>query len=664
MTRYISTSMKMPGLWLALLMSFATLLTPAWAEAGIEAPPLVLKDTPFSVTVSRDDPAATEPLWLQLDGKRYPLAFADGVASLDELTSRAESVSLTLVNEAGDTLAEADSVGIAAWLSVVPALTAIVLALVFRQVILALFIAICAGGWLSYGLSGGKLLQSVLDSVNVHVLNAASDSEHMSIVLFCLLIGGMVGIISRNGGTVGIANHITRFVRGRRSAQTTTGLLGTAIFFDDYANALIVGNTMRNITDKLRISREKLAYIVDSTAAPVSAILLVTTWIGFQVGLIDEAIGQIDGFDGSAYGVFLDAISYSFYPILALLFVFMISLSGRDFGPMLKAEVKAVQRRSDAADELTDMEAIAEEASIDAKPGIPHRALNAIIPMTVLVLTTLGGIWYTGLEELGHPAQYSLRDVFGNGDSFTAMMWGSLLSTLVALVMTQGQRLLSMDETAHYWFEGVKSMLLPITILMMAWALSSVNEALHTSDYLVSVLSDSLAPELIPVSVFMLSAFTAFATGSSWGVMGIMMPLVVPLAWAVLQHHGLAGDPESMHLFYASVAAVLAGAVWGDHCSPLAETTLLAAMASGCGLVEHVRTQLPYALFVGVIATLFGILPVAYGVPWWLGIVVSALAMAAGLRLLGKRADDAQQAGLQSPGQPAVAQEKRIKSLS
>ncbi|GHA20269.1 Na+/H+ antiporter NhaC family protein [Oceanisphaera arctica] len=202
------------------------------------------------------------------------------------------------------------------------------------------------------------------------------------------------------------------------------------------------------------------------------------------------------------------------------------------------------------------------------------------------------------MEELGHPAEYSLRDVFGNGDSFTAMMWGSLLSTLVALIMTQAQRLLSMDEAAHYWFEGVQSMLLPITILMMA--------------------------------------FTAFATGSSWGVMGIMMPL----AWAVLLHHGLAGDPEFMHLFYASVAAVLAGAVWGDHCSPLAETTLLAAMASGCGLVEHVRTQLPYALFVGVIATLFGIVPVAYGLPWWLGIAICALAMAMGLRVLGKRAED------------------------
>ncbi len=624
------------GVWLALLLLLAP--APSRAETPtIDMPGLVLQGIPFSVTLSGEP---EQPLWLKLDGQRHALSFVDGEAVVAGLQSRGDGVELALIDGAGTVLAEAASPAIAAWLSVVPALLAIVLALVFRQVILALFIAICTGGWLSYGLAGDKALVSVLDSVNVHVLTAASDAEHMSVVLFCLLIGGMVGIISRNGGTVGIARHITRFVRGRRSAQTTTGLLGTAIFFDDYANALIVGNTMRNITDKLRISREKLAYIVDSTAAPVSAILLVTTWIGFQVGLIDEALGQIDGFEGSAYGVFLAAISYSFYPILALLFVFMISLSGLDFGPMLKAEIKAVQQRQDPDDELTDREAIAEEASIDAKPGIPHRALNAIIPMTVLVLTTLGGIWYTGMSELGFPAEYRLQDVFGNGDSFTAMMWGSLLSTLVALVMTQMQRLLSMDETAHYWFEGVKSMLLPITILMMAWALSSVNESLHTSDYLVNVLSDSLTPELIPVSVFMLSAFTAFATGSSWGVMGIMMPLVVPLAWAVLQHHGLAGDPEFMHLFYASVAAVLAGAVWGDHCSPLAETTLLAAMASGCGLVEHVRTQLPYALFVGGIVTLFGIVPVAYGLPWWLGIAVCALIMALGLRLLGKRAED------------------------
>ncbi|MGR7922725.1 Na+/H+ antiporter NhaC family protein [Zobellella denitrificans] len=609
-------------------------------ELALSPPALVLKGIPFEVTVS-GTPA--QPLWLVLDGRRHALVFDGGEALVEGLVTGADHAALALVDATGRVLAEAQSPAIAAWLSVLPALLAIVLALVFRQVILALFVAICVGGWLGYGLAGERLLTSVLDSVNVHVLTAASDSEHMSVVLFCLLIGGMVGIISRNGGTVGIARHITRFVRGRRSAQTTTGLLGTAIFFDDYANALIVGNTMRNITDKLRISREKLAYIVDSTAAPVSAILLVTTWIGFQVGLIDEALRPLAGFEGSAYGVFLAAIGYSFYPILALLFVFMISLSGRDFGPMLKAEIRAVQRCGGQDEALTDREAIAEEASIDAKPGIPHRALNAIIPMTVLVLTTLGGIWYTGMSELGFPAGASLRDVFGNGDSFTAMMWGSLLSTLVALVMTRAQGLLSMDETAHYWFEGVKSMLLPITILMMAWALSSVNEALNTSDYLVSVLSDSLSPELIPVSVFLLSAFTAFATGSSWGVMGIMMPLVVPLAWAVLQHHGLAGDPAAMHLFYAAVAAVLAGAVWGDHCSPLAETTLLAAMASGCGLVEHVRTQLPYALFVGVISTLCAVLPVAYGLPWWLGLAISAGIMALGLRLLGRRAEAPEQ---------------------
>ncbi|MCC4265246.1 Na+/H+ antiporter NhaC family protein [Oceanimonas baumannii] len=623
--------------WLMPLLALILLL-PGLARASdltLEAPPLVLKGIPFEVTVSG---VSDQPLWLVQGEERLPVMLNDGEAII-ELVTGADSLALSLQDEAGTVLAEAGSPAIAAWLSVVPAMLAIVLALAFRQVILALFVAICCGGWLGYGLAGDKLLNSVLDSVNVHVLAAASDSEHMSVVLFCLLIGGMVGIISRNGGTVGIARHITRFVRGRRSAQTTTGLLGTAIFFDDYANALIVGNTMRNITDRLRISREKLAYLVDSTAAPVSAILLVTTWIGFQVGLIDEALRLVDGFEGSAYGVFMASISYSFYPILALVFVFMISLSGRDFGPMLKAEQRAVRQQLEADDELTDREAIAEEASIDAKPGIPHRALNAIIPMTVLVFTTLGGIWYTGMSELGFPAEAGLRDVFGNSDSFTAMMWGSLLSTLVALVMTRIQGLLSMDEAAHYWFEGVKSMLLPITILMMAWALSSVNETLNTSDYLVSVLSDSLQPELIPVSVFMLSAFTAFATGSSWGVMGIMMPLVVPLAWAVLQHHGLAGDPQAMHLFYASVAAVLAGAVWGDHCSPLAETTLLAAMASGCGLVEHVRTQLPYALFVGVIATLFGVVPVAYGMPWWLGILICSLAMAAGLRLLGKRAD-------------------------
>ncbi|MGQ7247658.1 Na+/H+ antiporter NhaC family protein [Halomonas sp. V046] len=610
----------------------------AQAAPTITLPDIILDGVATDIEIQ--DLTPQQSVYARLDGS--PIAMTtgdDGTASVS-VTLTAEPALLTLVDDSGTPLASTTLDGLPAWLSLLPALTAITLALAFRQVILALFSGLLLGGWVLHGMDAKALINAFGDSVNVHVLSAASDSDHMSIVLFCLLIGGMVGIISRNGGTRGIAERISRVIRGRRQAQNSTALLGLAIFFDDYANALIVGNTMRHITDRLRISRAKLAYLVDSTAAPVSAIMLVTTWIGFQVGLISEAMAGIEGWSESAYSVFVNAIPYNAYPLLALVFVFLVAWTGRDFGPMLAAERRALSEPGSRRG-VTSREAIVEEADIPTKEGIPTRALNAIVPMLVLVGITLGGIYATGLSALGG-GEHDLRDIFGEGDSFSAMMWGSLAACLVAVILTQAQRLMSMTETAHYWFEGVKSMLLPITILMMAWALANVNEALHTSDFLISALGDSLSPEWLPAVIFGLAGFTAFATGSSWGVMGIMMPLVVPLAWAVLSHHGLAGTAEGMPLLYASVASVLAGAVWGDHCSPLAETTLLAAMASGCDMIDHVRTQLPYALLVGAVALVFGTITVGHGVSWWIGLSAGVAVLILVLYTLGQRATAAQ----------------------
>ncbi|SHF51537.1 Na+/H+ antiporter NhaC [Modicisalibacter ilicicola DSM 19980] len=619
-------------LWLPALWAIATL---ACAAPGFDTPDVILQGVAFDLPIT-DIPEDTDPR-LRLDGEPVELVRNDeGQWLAPELTIDQGISHVELTDGGGQVLAAMELSAIPAWLSLLPALLAITLALVFRQVILALFVGILMGGWILHGMDTGALFGAFADSVNVHVLEAASDSGHMSIVLFCLLIGGMVGIISRNGGTQGIARRISAVIRGRRQAQSSTALLGLAIFFDDYANALIVGNTMRAITDKMAISRAKLAYLIDSTAAPVSTIALISTWIGFQVGLISEAMDGIAEWNESAYSVFVNALPYNAYPLLALAFVFLVVWSGRDFGPMLKAERRAIGGDLQHSP-LGKRETTVEEADIPTKPGVPSRAWNAIVPMLVLAGITLGGIYITGLEALG-PGDHALRDIFGEGDSFSAMMWGSLAGCLVAVILTLAQRLMGMTETGHYWFEGVKSMLLPITILVMAWALANVNDALQTSEFLVAVLGDSLSPQWLPTVIFVLAAFTAFATGSSWGVMGIMMPLVVPLAWAVLSHHDLAGSAEGMPILYASVASVLAGAVWGDHCSPLADTTLLSAMASGCNLVDHVRTQLPYALLVGVVALLFGTLAVGYGIRWWLGLLAGLLVLTGVLFVFGRRA--------------------------
>jgi len=516
------------------------------------------------------------------------------------------------------------------WVSIIPPLIAIVIALALRRVIPALFVGIWLGAWLVRGDGAAGVWRSLLDTYQIWVLDAVVDADHGSIVLFTLMIGGMVGIVSRSGGMQGVVSKIAGWATSPRRGQIATSGLGLAVFFDDYANTLVVGNTMRPITDGLRISREKLAYLVDSTAAPVACIAFVTTWIGYEVGLIGEAMEMMSGFEGSAYGLFLSSIPYSFYPILALVMVFAISASGRDFGPMLAAEVRARTKG-----ELLAPGAKVDEAAINSPettptPGKPQRAINAILPVAVLVFGVIFFLFQTGEGS-------TIRDIIGSADSYKALVYASLLGMLVAAALAISQRILTVNETVEAWYAGLKSMLFALIILVLAWSLAEITVKLGTADFLVLVLGDRLPVWILPGMVFVLAAATAFATGSSWGTMGILMPLVMPLAWAMIQ---LTDDPAAqMHIINSSISCVLAGAVWGDHCSPISDTTILSSMASGCDHIDHVRTQLPYAGTVGVIALVLGTLPVGLGMPWWIGIVLGVTAVLSLVRFGGKPVD-------------------------
>ena len=541
---------------------------------------------------------------------------------------------------AGPVFAQETAEAVAAagsWISVLPPVIAIVIALLYKRVIPALFLGIWFGAWAVQDFGAGSLF-GLLDTLNVYVLGALADDDHASIILFSLMIGGMVGIISKNAGMQGVVNRIVRWASDPRRGQLATGALGLAIFFDDYANTLVVGNTMRPATDRLRISREKLAYVVDSTAAPVACLAFVTTWIGYEVGLIGTAVAGIDGLDASAYSIFLHSIPYSFYPILAIFFVFAVANSGRDFGPMYAAEVRARTTGQLMSPDAKVDEAAAEGKELTPDPATPARAVNALVPVGVLVGSVLVGLYVTGSEAAGPGA--GLRDIIGEANSYTALMWASLLGVLSAVALTAGQRLMKLDEIVEAWYAGLKSMLFAMIILVLAWALSAITEVLGTADFLVGVLGDALMPGLVPALVFLLAAATAFATGSSWGTMGILMPLVLPLAWAVLAADGLHAQEEYYHILYSTVSAVLAGAVWGDHCSPISDTTILSSMASGCDHIDHVRTQLPYALTVGGVALLLGTLPTGFGFPWWASMLIGVAVLSGGLRLLGRKVEE------------------------
>ncbi len=617
------------------------LFLPDTAQAQVPArvsevtgPDVVLADIPFTVTleISRDT-LAVSAYEVRLAGATWPVTFdADGNPVAEDVISTGTGRTEITLYRQGELVSSRPIRKIPPWTSILPPILAIAIALLFKRVVPALFLGIWVGAMLAIEVSLSGLLMGLLSSFQVFVLNALANPDHASIILFTFMIGGMVGIISKNGGMQGVVNRIVGWANTARRGQVATSLLGVGIFFDDYANTLVVGNTMRPVTDKLRISREKLAYLVDSTAAPIAAIAFVTTWIGYEVGLIGASVRNLEGLDESAYGLFLSSIPYSFYPLLAIAFVLMVSLTGRDYGPMLQAEIRARTTGAVLGEGANvDDAAGADSGETAPKDGVPHRMINALLPVLVLIGGVMVSLYVTGEGD-------NLRDIIGSADSYKSLMWASLLGVLTAALLSVGQRILTIAEVVESWYSGLKGMLFAMIILVMAWSLSEITTVLHTADFLVTVLGDTVPPALIPAIVFILAAATAFATGSSWGTMGILLPLVLPLAWAVMVANDMVAVHD-YHILYSTISTVLAGSVWGDHCSPISDTTILSSMASGCDHIEHVRTQLPYALLVGLVAIFVGIIPAGYGLPWWISLVAGLIILFSVLKTIGRNAD-------------------------
>jgi len=508
--------------------------------------------------------------------------------------------------------AQGEAVGAASlkgsWVSILPPLMAILIALVFRQVLFALFLGIWSGAFLAGDLSFFGFFEGFFTALSDYIVPGVADADRMSIVVFSILIGGMVGVITDNGGTRGVIKAITRFVRTKVQGQLVTALMGFVVFFDDYANTMVVGNTMRPLTDKLRISRAKLAYLVDATAAPVATIALVSTWIGAMVGFIATAQADMPDFNEAAYSVFINSLPYNFYAFFTILFVILIAWSGRDFSTMLKARINLYKAKHDP--KLDTYNLWKEKIEKDEVEKKESHWSNAAIPIIVLVLGTIIGLFVTGEGD-------SVQAIVETANSYAALLWGSLASLVVAIGMTLAKKLLDTEKTLEGMMDGMHTMFDGVLILVLAWALSDVTVTLGTADYLISVFGEALNPFWMPALVLLLSALTAFATGSSWGTMGILMPLVVPLAWQIGVNTGIE-TAMTLEIIYASVSAVLAGSVWGDHCSPISDTTILSSIATQCDHIEHVNTQLPYAMIVGTISILSMIGMLVIGIPWWI----------------------------------------------
>ncbi len=580
---------------------------------------------------------------LSINGEDQDVLFVNGFAEFElEVDHQGELVFITHQTSKGKAhklyhYSKNDRTGyrlirIPLWLSILPPLIAILLALVFKEVIISLFVGIWSGAFIAGGLKFGSFFfwfKSLFDTISKYIVNALNDSGHISVIVFSLLIGGMVAIISKNGGMTGVVQHLSKYAKTPKSTQFVTWLLGIAIFFDDYANTLIVGNTMRSVTDKFRISREKLAYIVDSTAAPVAAIAFITTWIGAELGYIDDGLGLLALDENlSAYGVFLKSLKYSFYPILTLSFILLLIKSGKDYGPMHKAEQRAfktgqVSPAKTKNDDEPDME------DLSPVKGATIKWYNAAIPIFVVIATTIIGLLYTGIssiyaelietkpntllglssvwgqmDELGYNGFFNkLGGLIGSSDSYVALLWASGLGVIMAIALTVSQRIMNLFDSMHWMTTGFKTMLPAIIILTLAWSLALTTSELHTADFISSSLQNAVNPYVLPMIVFVLAALIAFSTGSSWSTMAILYPIVIPTSYTISQANGLAPD-ITMELLFNCIATVLGASVLGDHCSPISDTTILSSLASDCNHIDHVRTQMPYALTVGLISLL------------------------------------------------------------
>jgi len=516
--------------------------------------------------------------------------------------------------------------------TLLPPLIAILLALITKDVFSSLFLGIFTA---SLMLNFLNPLKAFLRSIDTYIVNVLTSTDKISIVIFTLMLGAMVGVMSKSGGIEGIVKSLSRKVHSSKTTQFYTWLLGIFIFFDDYTNTLIVGNTMRPLADRWRVSREKLAYIVDSTSAPVASIALISTWVGFEISLIGEGFRHV-GIKMDPYFVFLRTIPLRFYVIFALFFGILIIITGREFGPMLKAEKRAQMGKvlRDGATPLSNFQV----RDLLPEEKTPKRWINGILPVLVVIVLTFVGLYLSGLSNLksvpSGPLIKKLGVVFSSGDSFKALLWASFSGFLVALFLAVTQKLLKVVEAVRAGIEGMKAMLTAVLILTLAWALSQTIMEMGTGEYLVSILSGKFDPRLLPASVFLISGIISFSTGTSWGTMSIVYPLVIPLA------HSLAkGQPYYEHVLIGTIAAVLSGAVFGDHCSPISDTTIMSSMASSCDHIDHVTTQIPYALTVALASMFFGILPLNFGVPYIVSFLMVAGALVATLLLLGKKVD-------------------------
>ncbi|HEY1172399.1 MAG TPA: Na+/H+ antiporter NhaC family protein [Verrucomicrobiae bacterium] len=488
-----------------------------------------------------------------------------------------------------------------------PSILAIGLAFLTRNIYTSLFAGALAGALL---LHGGNPCAAFLELFSKHLITSLKDPWNLNVLIFTLMMGGLVELLQRNGGTTALAEWFLGRAHSKRKAGMGAYLLGWVIFIDGLANSMLVGKAMRPITDKARISRAKLAFIVDSTSSPIAGLAVISTWVAYELSVIKQGFEQTPNLAAeqvpAAFTLLVQSLPYRFYNWFLLLLVFLVIWLGRDIGPMVKAEQEAAAKATEAMPEPIEVKA----------DKVGSRLHLALVPIVVLVLGVFAGLFIQGGGLERELSVDSLIAALGAADAAIVFVWVTAFTCLLTMILSALRPTEEMKEgVIHAFFEGMKQLFLPTMILVFAWVLNSVIKDLGAAKFLASLLSDRMPAGLLPAVVFITASLISFSTGTSWGTMALVMPLAIPLAVT------LGGAPNAS-VVVVTIGAVLAGAVFGDHCSPISDTTIVSAFASDCDAMEHVRTQMPYALLAAGIGLVVGYLPTGFGLTPWLALVL------------------------------------------
>ena len=458
--------------------------------------------------------------------------------------------------------------------SLLPPIIAIALALITKEVYSSLFIGIVVGGLLYSGFSFTGTMEHVFVD---GMIGSLTDSWNIGIVIFLVILGAMVMLMNRAGGSAAFGRWATEHVKTKAGAQCATIALGVLIFIDDYFNCLTVGSVMSPLTERQGISRAKLAYLIDATAAPVCVIAPISSWAAAVVGYVEGANGLT---------VFIRAIPYNFYAFLTVTMMLTLAFANFDFGPMKVAEMSNILQINEKK----------HASSITGAEDLPNppvsskgRVMHLIVPIVVLIVCCILGITYTGGLFDGE----SFVDAFANSDAATGLVYGSSAALIITIVFYLCTRVLTFNECMNALPEGFKAMVPPIFVLTFAWTLNAMTGSLGAADYvkgLVDAVSENNAlMSMLPAFLFLVACGLSFATGTSWGTFGIMIPIAVKAF----------GSDMGSELMIISISACMAGGVFGDHCSPISDSTIMASAGAQCDHIQHVSTQLPYALTAG-----------------------------------------------------------------